>query len=72
MRGPLSSLAVTPADLRAQAESLRPAESAALSSKVAYAVWLEEMGLKDEARVYWRVASTERIGDVRLRELAEQ
>jgi hypothetical protein len=63
---------VAPADLRAQAEALRPAAAAPLSARIAYAAWLEQMDLKDEARKYWKVASTERPGDSRLKALAEQ
>jgi hypothetical protein len=67
-----ADFAVAPADLRAQAESLRPAASAPLSSRVAYAAWLDQMELKDEARTYWKAASAERPDDTRLKALAEQ
>jgi hypothetical protein len=63
---------VAPADLRAQAAALRPAASAPLSTRVAYAAWLDQVELKDEARKYWKTASTERPDDPRLRALAEQ
>jgi len=56
--------------LRAQADALRPAASAPLSSRVAYAAWLDQMELKDEARKYWRALATERPEDVRLKALA--
>jgi hypothetical protein len=59
-------------DLRARAEALRPAASAPLSSRVAYAAWLDQMELKDEARKYWRAASAERPEDPRLKTLAER
>lgn len=58
------------ADLRAQAESLRPADSAPVSERVAYAAWLEQMELRDEARKYWRALSTERPEDAKLKALA--
>ena len=58
------------AALRAQADALRPAASAPLSSRVAYAAWLDQMELKDEARKYWRALATERPEDVRLKALA--
>lgn len=67
-----ADFAVAPADLRAQAESLRPAASAALSSRIAYAAWLDQMELKDEARKYWKAAANERPDDPRLKSLAEQ
>ena len=63
---------VAPAELRAQAEALRPAASAPLSMRVAYAAWLAQMDLKDEARKYWQAASSERPADPRLKALAEQ
>jgi hypothetical protein len=37
---------------------------------VAYAAWLEQVELRDEARKYWKVLSTERPEDKKLRELA--
>ena len=63
---------VAGADLRAQAESLRPASTAPLSTRVAYAAWLDQADLKDEARNYWRAAASERPEDPRLKSLAEQ
>ena len=67
-----AEFAVAPADLRAQAEALRPATSAPLSTRIAYAAWLDQMELKDEARKYWKAASAERPEDSRLRALAAQ
>jgi hypothetical protein len=58
--------------LRAQAEVLRPAAAAPLSTRVAYAAWLDQMELKDEARKYWKAAAAERPDDPRLKSLAEQ
>ena len=63
---------VAGADLRTQAESLRPASTAPLSTRVAYAAWLDQADLKDEARKYWRAAASERPEDPRLKALAEQ
>jgi len=63
---------VAPADLRGQADALRPAPSAPLSARIAYAAWLDQMELKDEARKYWRAASSERPEDPRLKALAGQ
>lgn len=63
---------VAPADLRAQAEALRPAASAPLSTRIAYAAWLGQMDLKDEARKYWKAAWSERPEDPRLKTLAEE
>jgi hypothetical protein len=63
---------IAPASLRAQADSLRPATNAPLSARVAYAVWLEQMNLKDEARKFWRVLAAERPEDARLKALAAE
>lgn len=63
---------VAPANLRAQAEALRPVPSAPLSSRVVYAAWLDQVELKDEARKYWRALSAERPEDTRLKALAEE
>ncbi len=67
-----ADFAVAPAELRAQAQALRPAASAPLSRRIAYAAWLDQMELKDEARKYWKTAATERPDDPRLKSLAEQ
>ena len=67
-----ADFAVAAASLRAQAESLRPPTSAALSTRIAYAAWLDGAELKDEARKYWKAASAERPDDARLKTLAEQ
>ena len=67
-----ADFAVAPTDLRAQAEVLRPAAAAPLSTRVAYAAWLDQMELKDEARKYWKAAAAERPDDPRLKSLAEQ
>jgi hypothetical protein len=67
-----AEFAVAPADLRAQAEALRPAASAPLSARIAYAAWLDQMDLKDEARKYWMAAAAERPESSRLRALAAQ
>ena len=67
-----ADFALAPAALRTQAEALRPAATAPLSSRITYAAWLDQMELKDEARKYWKTASAERPDDPRLRALAEQ
>jgi hypothetical protein len=58
------------ADLRSQAGALRPGAGASVSDRVAYAAWLEQENLKDEARKYWRALSAERPQDAKLKELA--
>jgi hypothetical protein len=57
------------AELRSQAEALRPADSAPVSQRIAYAAWLEQMELRDEARKYWQAVLVERPQDPRLRAL---
>jgi hypothetical protein len=65
-----AEFALAAADVRAEAEALRPPASSPLSTRVAYAAWLEQMGLKDEARKYWKAAAAERPEDTRLRSLS--
>jgi hypothetical protein len=65
-----AEFAVASADIRHQAEALRPNDSAPLSSRIAYAAWLESMELRDEARKYWKAAAAERPQDVQLEALA--
>jgi len=63
---------IAPADLRAQAQALRPPSSAPVSDRVAYAAWLEQAELRDEARRYWRALSKERPEDEKLKALAAE
>ena len=65
-----TEFALAAAELRAEAEALRPPAAAPLSTRIAYAAWLDEMELKDEARKYWQAASAERPEDSRLKALA--
>lgn len=57
--------------LRAEAAALRPPADAPVSARVAYAAWLEQAELKDEARRYWKALAAERRDDPLLRSLAE-
>ena len=66
----IGEFTVAPADLRAQVDAVRPAESAALSQKIAFALWLEQVELRDEARKYWEVARSQRPNDAQLEALA--
>ena len=63
---------IAPARTRQEVEALRPAANSAFSDRVAYAAWLEQSELKDEARSYWRALSTERPGDARLEALSRE
>ena len=58
------------AALRAQVETLRPAEGAPVAERVLFAVWLERSELRDEARKYWKALAAERPDDAGLRALA--
>ena len=61
---------VANADLRSQAAALRLAVDASVSSRVAYALWLDQAELRDEARKLWRVLAAERPEDEQLKALA--
>jgi hypothetical protein len=61
---------VATADVRARAESMRPSSGAPVSQRVAYAAWLEDMELRDEARKYWKALAAERPDDSKLKSLA--
>lgn len=63
---------IASSELRAQAERLRPAPATPFSERVAYALWLEQMELRDEARKYWRALAEERPEDEKLRTLATE
>jgi hypothetical protein len=63
---------VAPADVRTQAESMRPSDGAPVSQRVAYAAWLEGVELRDEARKYWRALAAERPDDEKLKALAAE
>lgn len=68
----MADFELAPKELRIQTEALRPDTSAPLSMQIAYAVWLDQMGLKDEARQYWKAAAKERPDDIKLKLIAEQ
>lgn len=59
-------------ELRTQAQELRPRADTPVSERVAYAAWLEQMELRDEARKYWRALAAERPEDEKLRVLATE
>ena len=68
----VEDFSIAAAELRARVEALRPATGAPVSERVAYAAWLQQEELKDEARKYWRALAAERPEDARLRELAAE
>jgi hypothetical protein len=57
-------------DLRRRTETLRPAAGAPFPDRVAYALWLEEAGLRGEAFRLWRDLAAARPGDPVLRSRA--
>ena len=68
----VGDFSVASPDLRARAAALRPAPGAPVSTRVAYAAWLTQVELRDEARKYWQALAAERPEDARLRALARQ
>lgn len=65
-----SDFSLASADLRQQVEALRPAVNAPFAERIAFAAWLEQMALRDEARKYWIAAAAERPDDPRLKVMA--
>ena len=63
---------LAPSQLRAEVNTLRPAAGASVSDRVAYAAWLEQVALKDEARKFWKTLSAERPEDAKLKALAAE
>jgi hypothetical protein len=68
----IGEFSVATPELRTQVAAARPAETATLSEKVAFAIWLEQQELRDEARKYWQVARTEWPNNQRLEALANR
>lgn len=68
----VGDFSVAAADLQARAAALWPAPGAPVSTRVAYAAWLAQMELRDEARKYWQALAAERPDDARLQALARQ
>jgi hypothetical protein len=68
----IEDFSIATAELRERVAALRPATDAPVSERVAYAAWLDQEELKDEARKYWRAVAAERPEDARLRELAAE
>jgi hypothetical protein len=63
--------AKVPAELRAKIEAARPKPGASVAERVAFATWLEQLELRDEARQYWKALAAERPDSPRLKELAK-
>ena len=62
-----SSFSVASQELRSEVERLRPAADSSVSARVTFAVWLEQVALRDEARRYWKALAAERPEEDRLR-----
>ena len=60
---------VTP-ELRARIEAARPAPNAPVAERVAFATWLEQLQLQEEARAYWKALAAERPDSQELKALA--
>ena len=58
-----SDFSIVMPGVRAQVEAARPAANAAFSERVAYALWLDQLELADEARKYWMALAVERPED---------
>jgi hypothetical protein len=67
-----SEFSVAPASLRQQVSAVQPQGNASVSDRVAYAAWLEQLELKDEARKVWRSLAAERPDESRLGALARE
>lgn len=68
----VGEFSIVPPELRAQVESARPAATAALSQQIAFALWLEQLELRDEARRYWEIARAQYPDDPRIEALARK
>ena len=66
-----SDFSIAPAAVRKQVDALRT-QSASVSDRVAFAAWLEQLELRDEARKVWRTLAAERPDDRRLEALARE
>jgi hypothetical protein len=63
---------IAAADLRAEAQRLRPAADALVSDRVAYAAWLEGAELRDEAKKFWKTLAFDRPEDAKLKVLGAE
>ena len=61
---------IAPATLQAQAKALAPAQDAAVADRVAYALWLEQNDLRDEARRWWAAVAQSRPEQGSIKERA--
>jgi hypothetical protein len=57
-------------ELRARIEAARPEPGASVAERVAFATWLEQLELRDEAKAYWKALAAERPDSSKLEELS--
>ena len=57
-------------ELRAKIDAARPKPGASVSERVAFAAWLEQLELRDEAKAYWKALAAERPDSARLKDLS--
>ena len=63
-------LSLASPELQRQVQALLPTPESSLAELVAFAAWLEQSGLRDEARTVWKAVAAERLADPRVRALA--
>ena len=63
---------IASAELRAQTAAARALAQESVSSMVTFAIWLDQMELRDEARKVWRVLATQRPEDPQIRAMAQR
>jgi len=63
---------VASAEMRDQVRAASPTPGADVATRVTHALWLEQVGLRDDARKLWRLLAAERPTDETLRNLAER
>ena len=63
---------IASAELRAQTAAARALAQESVSSMVTFAIWLEQMELRDEARKAWRALAAQRPDDPQIRAMAQR
>ena len=63
---------IASAELRAQTAAARALAQESVSSMVTFAIWLEQMELRDEARKAWRALAVQRPDDPQIRAMAQR
>ena len=63
---------IASAELRAQTAAARALAQGSVPSLVTFAIWLDQMELRDEARKVWRVLAAQRPDDPQIRAMAQR